>query len=117
MIVNPARAIQHCRDMLCLLEEEGEEDMKAYTIFNDAFRIATAHSDFARAHVFMNLVMKRRIFCRGSDYHGLNQDQEEARTPETQSMAGMSTYRSSEAKDAQTEAQHGYEEWLWARVG
>jgi hypothetical protein len=28
MIVNPARAIQHCRDMLCLLEEEGEEDMK-----------------------------------------------------------------------------------------
>jgi hypothetical protein len=74
MIVNPARAIQHCRDMLCLLEEEGEEDMKAYTILNNVFRIVIAHSDFGRARAFMNLAMKRRIVCQGSDYHGLNQD-------------------------------------------
>jgi SET domain len=113
---NPGKALGYCRDMLRILEDEGEQDMKVGAVFKAAFERCVDCGDLARARAFMGMNVKRKIVCLGPDYPDLDDDLILLGSPQNWRGSSATDRWATRVGDAKSEAGNGFEEWLWARA-
>lgn len=67
LLTAPLQAILYVQELLNLLNDEGVADASVPRAYYDAFQIAVAHSDVARAKVFAKRAADTRIILEGKD--------------------------------------------------
>ncbi len=116
IISNPGRALKSCKDVLQLLREEGESDMKVYAAYYDAFQVCVAHGDLARASAMAGLAAGAKSDCQGNDADGIEEIGRFIQSPQTHRLAGTTNRWRSKVGHAQSPESQGFEEWLWRRA-
>ncbi|MCJ1456206.1 hypothetical protein MMC28_006566 [Mycoblastus sanguinarius] len=118
IVTNLGRALKFCKDVLHLLDEEGQSGLKVYTVYYDAFQVCVAHSDFARASAMARLAKQAKSLCQGNDADGIEEEVERyIQSPQTHRLAGTTKRWMSKVVHARTPESEGFEEWLWRRAG
>ncbi|KAJ5757741.1 uncharacterized protein N7511_006435 [Penicillium nucicola] len=117
LVHNPRRGLKFCRDVLMLLQLEGEFGAMACVVYFDAFQFCVANCDFARASCFAALYMRKKIFFAGGevdDYEGVRAFIE---NPERHDLAGYCSFAwKTVLRDRRSLDSEGFEQWLWQRV-
>ncbi|KAF8456805.1 hypothetical protein BDZ91DRAFT_745056 [Kalaharituber pfeilii] len=117
IFTNPARALKNCRRLLDLLPLEHTE-AEICRVYHDAFQIAIAHGDQARASAFLELGLKSRNFYAGGGGKEWGPELEELiRRPQGHhTFHAVSNRWSSRVSDKKKEGSAGFEAWLWAKA-
>ena len=115
IVLRPAQALQRVKRMLELYEEERESSARIIRVYDDAFLICVAQSDFARASAFAKKVVAEKIRYQGEDAADLEVWRKKIEEPERHRAAGQTRDWASKATDAKAETYNGFENWLWAR--
>ncbi|XXH01880.1 hypothetical protein Hte_008242 [Hypoxylon texense] len=120
MYTQPEGALADCRSLLQLLKEEfGEATAPAAArLYYDAFQIAVAHSDRARASVFAERAYKARIICEGEDSPLTQRTKRLMENPTSHSnFGGYSTkWKGSDRFSPSSLSTTEFEAWLWKRA-
>lgn len=117
IVTNPGRALQFCKDVLHLLKEEGESDVKVYAAYYDASQVCVAHGDFARASAMAGLAAKAKSDRQGDDADGIEEIQRFIKSPQTHRLASTTNKWRSKVGHARSLESEGFQEWLWRKAG
>lgn len=117
IVSNPARAMKFCQQVIELFPLESLSG-EVPRVYFDAFQVALAHGDQARASEFMKIKIRLRKLYEGDDASDL--------TPESNAWVERPqahyTYRavsnqwSTSLSMRQNEKSAGYKGWLWMRA-
>ena len=115
--MNPAKAMKFCRQVIRLLPLENLETELPRAYF-DAFQIAIAHGDQARASAFMKLQRRLRRLFEGDDASDMTPEMN-ALVEQPQShyvFQAVSSRWKSTVSMRREEGSAGFDEWLWMRA-
>lgn len=91
IMFDPARALDYCRRILQLYQEEGLIGASFYRTYYDAFQICVTHGDLARASAFAALAVEMQELCEGKGATGVERIEPFVEHPESHRLAGMSS--------------------------
>ena len=117
IVMQPGRALAHCKETLYLLEKEGESGVKIYATYYDAFQVCVTHGDFARASAMAGLAAKAKRDCQGNYADGIEDIEQLIKSPQSHRLAGTTSKWRSKVGHARAPESEGFEEWLWRRAG
>ncbi|KAL2820984.1 SET domain-containing protein [Aspergillus cavernicola] len=116
-ILGSPKACLHDAHMLRqLLQQESIVDARVPRLYYDAFQIAIANGDQARARVFAEKAYAMRIILEGDDSPTTIRLSNLIRDPSTHSLYGMSMrWESNMNAVPRTLPEQEFEEWLWQK--
>lgn len=88
IVMNPDRALTSCKEVLQLLDQEGESGAMVYSAYYDAFQVCVAHGDHARASAMASLAARAKSDSQGHDADGLGRIEGLIQSPQTHRLAG-----------------------------
>lgn len=113
---HPDRCLKHVHTILALLEAENMTDMRSPRAYYDAFQIAIAHGDQARARVFAQRAYEGNLCCEGDDSPMTVHTKSLVVRPAEHRLFGMSSrWRLPENMIPKTLEGERFEAWLWRR--
>jgi hypothetical protein len=115
IIINPARALKYCRELIRLRELLGHH-FDVASICYDAFQVCIAHGDLARAKAFM--LMHNRLREERDGVWAVDAEMRTwAETPEAHVVhqAISNNWRTAKKK-MKAAGSVGFDEWLWMRA-
>lgn len=116
LLSNPERCLEDVHTLLTLLEAENITDARLPRAYYDAFQIAIAHGDQARAKVFAQRAYEARLCCEGDDGPLTARVKSLVARPAAHSLFGTSSrWRSSTKMVPKTLEGERFEDWLWRR--
>ncbi|KAI1871694.1 hypothetical protein JX265_005680 [Neoarthrinium moseri] len=98
--MQPEDALNDCRELLRVYEEEGITDLRVPRLYYDAFQICAMHSDAARASVFAESARIARELCEGPDSEEVANLKKLEAKPSSFENWGSTKRWKSETKDA-----------------
>jgi hypothetical protein len=111
---HPDRCLKDVHTLLTLLEAENITDARVPRAYYDAFQIAIAHGDQARASVFAQRAYEGRLCCEGDDSPLTAHAKSLVARPAEHSLFGTSSrWRLSEKMIPKTLEGESFEAWLW----
>lgn len=118
LISNPDRCLEDVHILLTLLEAENITDARLPRAYYDAFQIAIAHGDQARAKIFAQRAYEGRLYCEGDDSPLTTRMKSLVARPAEHRLFGESSrWKSSEKMIPKTLEGEKFEAWLWRRNG
>jgi len=117
IIMNPARAMKFCRQIIKLLPLECL-DAELPRVYFDAFQLAIAHGDQARASAFMKIQRRVRREFEGDDASDMTPEMN-ALVEQPQShyvFQAVSKRWQSTVSMRREEGSAGFDQWLWMRA-
>ena len=114
---NPARAMKFCRQVIKLVPLENLE-AELPRVYFDAFQLAIAHGDQARASAFMQVQRRLRRLFEGDDASDMTPEMN-ALVEKPQShyvFQAVSRRWQSTVSMRREEDSVGFDEWLWMRA-
>jgi len=116
LLFNPGRCLEDVYALLALLEAENITDASLPRAYYDAFQIAIAHGDQARAKVFAQRAYESRLCCEGEDSPLTIRMKSLVVRPAEHRLFGTSTsWKLSEKMVPKTLEGEKFEAWLWRR--
>jgi hypothetical protein len=113
---HPDRCLEDVHTLLTLLEAENITDARVPRAYYDAFQIAIAHGDQARARVFAQRAYEGRLCCEGDDSPLTARMKSLVARPVEHRLFGTSNrWRLSEKMIPKTLEGERFEAWLWRR--
>ncbi|KAF5021929.1 hypothetical protein F66182_6032 [Fusarium sp. NRRL 66182] len=110
----PLQALHKVQRVLRLLKEEGIADTAVSGAYYDAFRIAVAHKDLARAKVFAERASSARMAIEGHDSTEVRRLKRLVKKPAQHRSHGVTSQWKSATKDVpQDLGDKEFEDWLW----
>ena len=114
MLFCPLQQLNKVRRLLKLCKEEGIDDASVPRAYYDAFQIAIANSDIARAKVFAERVAATRMIIEGEDSPTVHKNKKLATDPTGYSSYGSSSQWSTSTTDIPSDlSAEDFELWLW----
>jgi hypothetical protein len=114
---HPDRCLEDVHTLLTLLEAENITDARVPRAYYDAFQIAIAHGDQARARVFAQRAYEGRLCCEGDDSSLTARMKSLVARPAEHRLFGTSSrWRLSENMIPKTLEGEKFEAWLWRPV-
>ena len=118
LFFNPGRCLEDVHTLLALLEAENIADARLPRAYYDAFQIAIAHGDQARAKVFAQRAYEARLCCEGEDSPLTIRMKSLVARPAGHRLFGTSSsWKLSEKMVPKTLEGEKFETWLWRRNG
>jgi hypothetical protein len=118
LLSNPGRCLEDVHTLLALLEAENITDARLPRAYYDAFQIAIAHGDQARAKVFAQRAYEARLCCEGEDSPLTTRMKCLVARPAGHRLFGTSNrWKLSEKMVPKTLEGEEFEAWLWRRNG
>jgi len=116
LLFNPDRCLEDVHTLLILLEAENITDARLPRAYYDAFQIAIAHGDQARAKVFAQRAYEGRLCCEGDDSPLTARTKSLMARPAEHRLFGTSSgWKLSEKMIPKTLEGERFEAWLWRR--
>ncbi|KAI9792043.1 MAG: hypothetical protein M1816_003025 [Peltula sp. TS41687] len=116
-ITTPLGCLHNAHTLLRLLEEEGISDARIPKLYYDAFQIAIANGDQARAKVFAQRASATRVICEGDDSPESIRLEELAQNPAVHEVYWKSTkWKQSVRKIPRGLSNRKFEDWLWRKM-
>lgn len=113
----PLECLQNAHALLLLLEDEGTTDARVPRLYYDAFQIAIANGDQARAKVLAERARDARAILEGEDSPETIRLQGFARAPAEHTLFGTSIkWKQAVNKIPQSMNDEEFENWLWRRT-
>ncbi|PUU75000.1 hypothetical protein B9Z19DRAFT_1067790 [Tuber borchii] len=117
LMLHAATALNNCRTMLHLMDEERIYDKRVSGIYYDAFQICIANGDVARASAFARRTVEERMLCEGPDAVGLEDQKALIDNPQNHKLAGLSNVWKTGLEDIREyDDQEEFNVWLWKRA-
>ncbi|KAL8415027.1 hypothetical protein RB594_006018 [Gaeumannomyces avenae] len=111
---SPLQALHNVRKLLKLFEEEGLQDASVSRAYYDAFQIAVAHGDRARARVFGERAAATRAIVEGDDSLTVRRMKDQASDPTRHPSYGHSSrWQTSIDNTPSSLSAEDFETWLW----
>jgi hypothetical protein len=118
LLFNPDKCLEDVHTLLTLLEAENITDARLPRAYYDAFQIAIAHGDQARAKVFAQRAYEARLCCEGDDSPLTTRMKSLVASPAGHRLFGTSSsWKLSEKMIPKTLEGEKFEAWLWRRNG
>jgi hypothetical protein len=118
IIANPAACLVDVRNLLNLLFEENITDSRVPRAYYDAFQIAIAHGDQARAKVFAERAFKLRLQCEGDDSPEVSRLKALVKSPKDHRLYGTTTlWKKSTKMIPKNLDEAAFDAWLWKGIG
>jgi hypothetical protein len=118
LLFNPNRCLEDIHTMLTLLEAENITDARLPRAYYDAFQIAIAHGDQARAKVFAQRAYEGRLCCEGDDSPLTARMKSLVARPAGHRLFGTSSsWKLSEKMIPKKLEAEKFVAWLWRRNG
>jgi len=117
MIMNPARAMKFCRQIIKWLQLECLDEMLPRAYY-DVFQLAIAHGDQARASAFMKIERRVRRELEGDDAEDMTPEKN-ALIEQPQSHRAFQAFSKrwqSTVSMRREEGSAGFDQWLWMRA-
>jgi hypothetical protein len=112
----PDSCLEDVHNLVTLLEAEKITDARVPRAYYDAFQIAIAHGDQARAKVFAERCYKTRLRCEGDDSDVTARMKTLAARPTKHRLFGTSSrWKLSEKMIPRSLNGEQFEAWLWRR--
>ncbi|EME42015.1 hypothetical protein DOTSEDRAFT_72943 [Dothistroma septosporum NZE10] len=108
----PERALEDCRALLQIYQEEQIYDLRLPRLYYDAFQICAMHGDRARAAIFARRARETRVNCEGAESTEAERLHVLAQDPTKYENAGVTSKWKSKIADVPQESD-GFEKWLW----
>ncbi|KAI0024474.1 hypothetical protein F4780DRAFT_603510 [Xylariomycetidae sp. FL0641] len=118
VIFDPLFCLRVCDELASVLIEEYRSDsFDVPRVYYDAFQVAIAHGDQARARTFAEMAYKARVTCEGEDSPETQRMKELMRNPAAHpSFGGCSMkWRTSKTSQPKGLSTADFEKWLWRR--
>lgn len=114
IISTPLASLGAARSLLQLLEEEGIADARVPRVYYDAFQIAIANGDQARARVFAQRAKDAWVILQGDDGPGTIRLGKYADSPAAHRLFGTADkWKQEVAKVPRELNAQDFESWLW----
>lgn len=113
----PERALDDCRSLLKVFEEEDVQDSRIHRAYYDAFQLCNMHGDQARAKVFAQRCLDKRVQCEGPDSPDVLEMVAIIKAPSKHSSFG-STKKWAQQPDQvpQNPDPADFDKWLWREI-
>lgn len=116
IIRTPIACLYHAHRVLELLEEEQIEDARIPRLYYDAFQIAIANGDQARAKVFTERAYATRVILEGEDSPEVARLKGFVERPSSHRLYGTTwAWRQGTGKIPKNLTKSEFEGWLWKR--
>lgn len=116
IVSTPLACLGAVRSLLKLLEEEGIADASVARAYYDAFQIAIANGDQARARVFAQRAKELRAILQGDDSPSTTAHGKYADDPTTHRLYGTTNkWRQAVTKVPKGLSAEDFEDWLWKK--
>ncbi|KAF6825592.1 hypothetical protein CPLU01_10170 [Colletotrichum plurivorum] len=114
IVATPLACLRHAHEMKQLMEEEGIQDARVARLYYDAFQIAIANGDEARAKVFAERAYAMRVITEGYDSPDSAKMKAYGERPAAHRLSGTRM----KWKQASDQVPRGledeaFEKWLW----
>jgi hypothetical protein len=117
LMLDAPMALNSCRTMLKLMDQERIYDKRVARTYYDAFQICIANGDIARASVFARRSVQERMICEGPDAVGLEEQKRFIEDPQSHRLAGLSNKWQTKIEDIRDyQDQEEFNVWLWKRA-
>ncbi len=107
------RGLNAVRVLLELLDQEGITDASISRAYYDAFQIANAHGDKARAKIFAERAYSARVIAEGDDSPDTMKLKRLAERPTEHLSYGIHRNRSRSGASTTRKDGESLEQWLW----
>ncbi|KAI9782000.1 MAG: hypothetical protein M1839_005593 [Geoglossum umbratile] len=116
ILSTPLQTLHDVHKLLSLLDDEGFADASVPRAYYDAFQIAIAHGDIARARVFAERAASSRAILEGNDSPTVQRMESLARNPSQHMTHGFSEKWRGAGDDIPGElGKDEFERWLWRK--
>lgn len=117
IISTPLACLNNAHKLLSLLQEENITDARLARLWYDAFQIAIANGDEARAKIFAERAHAERIVVEGEDSLDTMQVKEFAKRPASHRLYGTSMkWKQAMKRIPQGLSEQEFEDWLWKKT-
>lgn len=117
LMLEASMALDCCRTMLKLMDQERIYDKRVARTYYDAFQICIANGDAARASVFARRSVQERMVCEGPDAAGLEEHRRFIENPQSHRLFGLSDKWQTKIEDIRDhQDQEEFNVWLWKRA-
>ncbi|KAI9675678.1 MAG: hypothetical protein M1817_001045 [Caeruleum heppii] len=114
IVANPTGCLANVRRLLRLLHEENITDSRVPRAYYDAFQIAIAHGDQARAKSFAERAFKLRLQCEGDDSPEVSRLKALSTSPQNHNLYGTSNlWKKSTKMMPKNLDEIAFDNWLW----
>lgn len=118
IISTPVACLRDAHELLRLLGEEGAADSRIPRLYYDAFQVAIANGDQARARVFAQRAHAAWVILEGDDSPNAARMEEYAEKPAAHRLYGTTTkWKQAVTKVPQGLCEQEFEDWLWRKKG
>lgn len=114
IVATPLAYLRHAHEMKRLMDEEGIQDARVARLYYDAFQIAIANGDEARAKVFAERAHAMRVITEGHDSPDTARMKAYAERPAGYRLFGTTMkWRQASKKIPRGLEGEAFEKWLW----
>ncbi|KAK0750134.1 hypothetical protein B0T18DRAFT_366186 [Schizothecium vesticola] len=118
IVATPLACLRKAREMLRLLNEEGLGGSTVARAYYDAFQVAIANGDQARAKVFAKRCYASRVMVAGEDSEDAAKAKEMMKRPAEHRLFGTTMkWKQAAGKVPSGLSEEAFENWLWREKG
>jgi len=118
IVSTPPGCLRKTRDMLRLLREEGMGGSTIPRVYYDAFQVAIANGDQARAQVFAKRWYESRVVVEGEDSEDAVRDKGLIDRPSSHRLYGTTMkWKQAVFRVPSGLNEEAFENWLWREKG
>ena len=118
IVTTPLACLKKTRQMLQLLREEGMNEATISRVYYDAFQVAIAHGDQARARVFVKRWYENKVVVEGEDGENAVRAKALADNPSSHRLYGTTMkWKQAAGTVPSGLSEEAFESWLWRENG